>query len=82
MTGRHRGLVTRLVSAPEYNVLRFWCAPHQIDILAKQSADRIDGGAWIKFAYSYTVYLRAQKNLIIEMDVKCPKKTNRWVHLE
>ena len=39
MTLRHRGLVTRLVSATEYNVLRVWCAPHQIDIIAKQSAD-------------------------------------------
>jgi hypothetical protein len=25
--------------------------------------------------------LRAQDNLIIEMNVKCPKKTNRWAHL-
>ena len=82
MTGRHRDLVTRLVSAAEYNVLRVWCAPHQIDIISKHSADGIDGGAWIKFAYSYTVYLRPQNNLIIEMGVKCPKKTNRWVHLE
>jgi hypothetical protein len=24
--------------------------------------------------------LRAQDNLIIEMNVKCPKKTNRWAH--
>ncbi|CAI5741141.1 unnamed protein product [Hyaloperonospora brassicae] len=45
MTGCHRGLVTRLMSAAEYNVLRVWCAPHQIDIIAKQSADGIDGGA-------------------------------------
>ena len=29
MTGRYRGLVTRLVSAAEYNVLRVWCAPHR-----------------------------------------------------
>ncbi|RHY05403.1 hypothetical protein DYB36_006565 [Aphanomyces astaci] len=81
MTGRHRGLVTRLVAAAEYNVMRVWCAPHQIDIIAKKCADRIDGGTWIKFAYSYTVYLRTQFNLIIEMGAKCPKKTNRWVHL-
>ena len=81
MTLRHRGLVTRLVSATEYNVLRVWCAPHQIDIIAKQNTDGIDGGAWIKFAYSYTLYLRAQNNMIIEMGVKCLKKTNRWVHL-
>ena len=47
MTGRHRGLVSRLVSAAEYNVLRVWCAPHQIDIIVKQSDDGIDGWEWI-----------------------------------
>ncbi|CAI5717146.1 unnamed protein product [Hyaloperonospora brassicae] len=40
MTGRHRGLVMRLVSAVEYNVLRVWCAPHQIDIIAKQTPQK------------------------------------------
>ncbi|RHZ28071.1 hypothetical protein DYB37_002647 [Aphanomyces astaci] len=44
MTGRHRGLVTMLVAAAEYNIMRVWCAPHQIDIIAKECADRIDGG--------------------------------------
>lgn len=27
------------------------------------------------------MFLRAQQNLIIEMNKKCPKKTNRWMHL-
>ncbi|RQM29957.1 hypothetical protein B5M09_013872, partial [Aphanomyces astaci] len=67
-------LFPKLVAAAEYNVMRVWCAPHQIDIIAKECADRIDGGTWIKFAYSYTVYLRAQFNLIIEMGVKCPQE--------
>ncbi|RHY88241.1 hypothetical protein DYB26_011715 [Aphanomyces astaci] len=44
MTGRHRSLITRLVAAVEYNAMRVWCAPHQINIIAKESADRIDGG--------------------------------------
>lgn len=81
MTGRHCGLVTRLVVIAEYDVMHVWCAPHQIYIIAKESAEGIDKGTWIKFAYTYTVYLRSQLNLIIEMGVKCPKKTNRWVHL-
>jgi hypothetical protein len=29
----------------------------------------------------FLVYLRAQDNLIIAMNVKCPKKMNRWAHL-
>ena len=27
-----------------------------------------------------SIHLRSQNNLIIKMGVKCPKKTNRWVH--
>jgi hypothetical protein len=28
-----------------------------------------------------SVYLRSHANLITRMNVKCPKKTNRWVSL-
>ncbi|RHY20746.1 hypothetical protein DYB36_011168 [Aphanomyces astaci] len=40
MTGRHRGLVTRIVATAENPVLRVWCAPHQIDMIVKQVADQ------------------------------------------
>ncbi|CAK9194973.1 unnamed protein product [Sphagnum troendelagicum] len=81
MTGRHVGLVTRIARCAEFNVLRVWCAPHQIDIIVKSSAEGIDGGAYVKDVYSFSVHLRSQHNLIMQMGVKCPKKTNRWVHL-
>lgn len=29
----------------------------------------------------FLIYLRAEDNLIIAMNVKCPEKTNRWAHL-
>ncbi|KAI2495067.1 hypothetical protein MHU86_19462 [Fragilaria crotonensis] len=82
MTGRHSGLVTRLCSAAEHDVLRIWCPPHQIDLVAKRAAERVTNGAWVHFAYTFSVFLRAQNSLITAMNVvKCPKKTNRWVHL-
>ncbi|CAK9258550.1 unnamed protein product [Sphagnum jensenii] len=81
MTGRHAGVVTRLVNCADHDVLRIWCAPHQIDIVVKATAEGINNGDWVKQAYSFSVYLRAQDNLIIAMNVKCPKKTNRWAHL-
>jgi hypothetical protein len=62
-------------------VLRVWYAPHQIDIIVKSSAEGIDSGAYVKDVYSFFVHLRSQHNLIIQMGVKCPKKTNHWVHL-
>jgi hypothetical protein len=36
---------------------------------------------YIKEVYSFSVHLRSQNNLIIALGVKCPKKTNPWVHL-
>ncbi|OWZ17346.1 hypothetical protein PHMEG_0008728 [Phytophthora megakarya] len=54
---------------------------HQIDIVVKSSAKGIEDGHWINFLNAFSVFLRSQDNLIISMNVKCPKKTNRWVHL-
>jgi len=81
MTGRHSGVVTRIAACAENKVLRVWCAPHQIDIVVKSTAEGIAGGEWVQKVYSLSVFLRAQSNLIVGMGVKCPKKTNRWAHL-
>jgi hypothetical protein len=81
MTGRHTGVVTCIVTCAEHKVLRIWCAPHQIDIVVKASTENINSGSWVKFAYTFSVYLCTQDILIISMNVKCPKKTNCWVHL-
>jgi hypothetical protein len=81
MTGRHGGLVTRIVHCAENNLLRVWCVPHQIDIVVKSSADGINDGAYVKEVYSFSVHLRSQNNLIIAMGVKCRKNTNRWVNV-
>jgi hypothetical protein len=62
-------------------VLRIWCPAHQIDIVVKASSEGIFKSSWIKVAFKGSLFLRAQDNLIISMNVKCPKKTNRWVHL-
>ncbi|KAH8941002.1 hypothetical protein BDL97_14G014500 [Sphagnum fallax] len=48
MTGRHAGLVTRIARCTEFNVMRVWCALHQIDIIVKSSAEGINGGAYVK----------------------------------
>jgi len=81
MTDRHSGLVTCMVRSAFNKVLRVWCMPHQIDIVIKASTESILDSSLIKFAYSWSVFLWSQDNLIITMNVKCPKKTNRWVHL-
>jgi hypothetical protein len=81
MTGWHAGVVTHIVACAKHKVLRIWCVPHQIDIVVKALIESINNGNWVKFAYTFSIYLRTQDILIISMNVKCPKKTNRWVHL-
>jgi hypothetical protein len=81
MTGCHAGVVTRLVVCVDNNVLRIWCTPHQINIVVKAVVKAIDNGVWVKQVYTFSVFLRVRDNLIIEMNVKCPKKTNRWAHI-
>ena len=48
MTGRDAGVVTRIARCVELNVLRVRCAPHQIDIIVKSTAESFNGGAYIK----------------------------------
>jgi hypothetical protein len=81
MTGRHTGVMTNIVTCAEHKVLQIWCASHQINIVVKASTESINGGSWVKFAYRFSVYLHMQDILIINTNVKCPKKTNHWVHL-
>lgn len=82
MMGRHASVVTRIVVCAEHKVLRIWCAPHQIDIVVKALTESISNGSWVKFAYMFSIYLRTHDIFIISVNVKCLKKTNRWVHLE
>jgi hypothetical protein len=81
MTGCILGIVKQIVSQATNRVVRVWYIPHQIDIEVRGGSQEVDGGRWVKWIYTLSVYLRVQLNLIIEMGFKCPKKTSRWVHL-
>jgi len=83
MTGCHRGVVTRLEQAAEFPVLRIWCVPHQIDIVIKNAAALPQNGQWIEVVYKWCVHLCRQEKFIMDMNGEmCPKKTNRWAHLD
>jgi hypothetical protein len=80
MTGRHGGLVTLLEKEATNKILRVWCAPHQMDIVIKKVTKAMMDGLFYKIAHVFLVHMRAQLNLIIEMDgAKCPKDTMWWV---
>jgi hypothetical protein len=76
MVGQLNGLVTRMACEAEHHILRIWCPPHQMDVV-----EMLYNGKWSKQAWLMLVYLCSQANLITRMNVKCPKKTNRWVSL-
>jgi len=80
MTGRHGGFVTLLEKEVTNNILRVWCAPHQMDIVIKKVTKAMMDGLFYKIAHAFLVHLRARLNLIMEMDgAKCPKDTMWWV---
>jgi len=79
--GHINGIQAQLVRMAEFLVVQVWCPLHQIDLVVKETTDAIDGGAWLSMTYELTIYLRRQDNLITEMGVTSPKKTNRWVAL-
>jgi hypothetical protein len=79
MTGRHAGVVTQLEKECSSPVLRIWCVPHQLDLVVKKATNGVLDEAFYKTAHAFSVHLRAQPNLIMEMGSKCPKDTTRWV---
>ncbi|KAI9912307.1 hypothetical protein PsorP6_005404 [Peronosclerospora sorghi] len=65
-----------------HQLMRVWCAPHQGDIVIRAATNEIDNGAFYKTAHAFSVHLRQQQNLILEMQVRCPRDTNRWMYFE
>jgi hypothetical protein len=79
MTGRHGGVVTLLEKECNNPVLRIWCVPYQLDIVVKNATQDVLDQAFYKVAHAYSIHLRVQQNLIMDMGSKCPKDTMRWV---
>lgn len=82
MTGWLGGFVTLMAKEAIYDVLRVWCPPHQMDLVIKDATVRINAESFAKTTHSFTVHLRQQTNLQLEMGSKCPKDTNRWAHFQ
>lgn len=80
MTGRHRGVVTLLLR--EANVLRFWCPPHQVDLVVQDATNKTDSGHFYKTAHGISLLLRKKYPLLMAMGAKYPKNTIRWLALK
>ena len=82
MTGRHSGVVTWIDKEADFNLMRIWCVPHQVDLLIKEATHSMHEGSFYKTLHDFSVHLRRQPNLQLEMGSTCPKDTNQWAHLE
>ena len=45
----------------------------------KHLSNSVLQGEWVAKVHAFSVFLRAQNNLITKMSVKCPKETTLWV---
>lgn len=61
MTSRHGGVVTLLEKEATHNVLRVWCAAHQLDLVLKAGFALISDGEFVKKTKDVIVHLRKQK---------------------
>ncbi|KAH9558973.1 hypothetical protein CY35_06G035100 [Sphagnum magellanicum] len=82
MTGWLGGFVTLMAQQAVYEVLRIWCPLHQIDLVIKDATCKISDDTFSKITHTFTVHLRKQKNLQLQMGSKCPKDTSRWAHFQ
>jgi hypothetical protein len=48
----------------------------------KDISHSLDDRLFYKITHDFSVHLRCQQNLQLEMGSTCPKDTNRWVHLK
>ncbi|CAK9858539.1 unnamed protein product [Sphagnum jensenii] len=81
MTERISSVVTQLVQQATHPTYKIWCPLHQLDLDMKSGMNNIQDGQFYKYAHAFSVYLRAQQILIVEMDTTCPRDTNRWTHV-
>ena len=63
-------------------MMRIWCAPHQVDILVKETSCLMHEGSFYKTLHNFSIHLHHQPNHQLEMGSTCPKDTNPWAHLE
>jgi len=82
MIRRCVSVVTWIDHKFEIKLMHIWCAPHHIDLVMKDVSHSLDGRLFYKTAHDFSVHLRCQQNLQLEMGNTCPKDTNWWVHLE
>ena len=72
MTGRIRGISTRIRTEVAPGYYQIWCPLHQIDLVMQKCFEALLNGAFVTMMTGFVAYLRRQQTLIAEMNVTCP----------
>ncbi|KAH6567445.1 hypothetical protein BASA50_003292 [Batrachochytrium salamandrivorans] len=82
MTGRIRGLSTRIESEASPGIIRIWCGLHQMDLVMQRIFESALNEGYLTVLTTLIGYLRRQQNLIADMRATCPKvATTRWLSM-
>ncbi|KAH6570906.1 hypothetical protein BASA60_007513 [Batrachochytrium salamandrivorans] len=82
MTGRIRGLSTRIESEASPGIIQIWCGLHQMDLVMQRVFESALNEGYLTVLTTLIGYLRRQQNLIADMRVTCPKvATTRWLSM-
>ena len=76
MTGRIRGLATRIEEVVQSGIVRVWCGLHQLDLKMQIVFQRGWDEEFLSILTALIGYLRRQQNLVSEMRATCPKMAN------
>jgi hypothetical protein len=79
MTGRVTGVATQFDEEADGDVVRVWCALHQLDLVVQAEFKKLHDDEFVTILTGLVSYLRRQFNLITRMKSTCPKfMDTRW----
>lgn len=82
MTGRVRGVVTRLERQLGRGVVRVWCGLHQLDLVMQRFFESAFDEHFLSLLTQLIGYLRRQQNFVSDMRSECPKFCSvRWLSM-
>lgn len=83
ITGRLRGLVTRISDVAKPGMYRIWCGAHQLDLVLKSGYKGLYDESFINNLTKFISHLRRQVTLRKDMETTCPTLAKcRWESID
>lgn len=82
MTGRIKGVATRIERECGEHFIRIWCAAHQLDLVVKECYNSIDSETFYSNLSVLLAYLRRQQNWVQSVGSRPPRVIEtRWLSM-